>query len=344
MTTTLLDVDDGEIERLARAIQAQLHPLTGERASGTALVTRTGGPVQLFPNTYAIPVNESGDRPTENKTMLVKVGFNPATVKPFNQAGEWDIGAGATPIGFVANAGGVRFNQLGPGWKLRFDPPIAGLAPTADVDTQWDGGVDGIVKATAIYEDVDEPRSIFDAAVGNFPAVVIGWLGEEAAEGRTAGVVQGATRKNRDTRAYHEEYGVYIIVTSALSGSVRRKEGARLVGAVRNCLSDHSMNDDGETLAAFGTGLEVMQSARAAAVPQAWVYVVRVRAATTVQRVDTRKWNKWRKLKLEASLPAQPDIIDGVPQPDHQPNELRLIAPKPDGTPTGILVDIPQDP
>jgi hypothetical protein len=345
VTTTLDDVDGGEVERLARALQAQLHPLTGGRATGTALVTRTGGPITLPPNTYAIPVNATSDTPSENKTLITKVAFNPATVEAHNQGGDWIVGATPTQVAFVANAGGLRFNSIKTGYKLRFDPPVPGLEPTATVDADWSGGVDGIVKAAAIYEDVDDPRSIFDTGVGVFPAIVIAWNGSEVADGRTTGVSQGRTRANRNTRSYYEDFSIFVVVADAGGANQRRKQGQRITEAVRNCITDHSMNDDGESLVAWGTGVEVMQVAKAAQSPQVWVYVVRARLSTTVTRVDTRTWQPWLKSKVEASLPADPHLDDnGDPVPPHQPNELPLIAPKPDGTPEGIKVNMPQSP
>lgn len=345
MTTTLDDVDGGEVERLARALQAQLHPLTGGRATGTALVTRTGGEVVLSPNTYVIPVSATADTPSENKTMIAKVDFNPLTAEPHKQGGDWIIGPTATQVSFIANAGGLRFNSIKSGYKLRFDPPVPGLEPLATVDADWSGGVDGIVKAAAIYEDIDDPRSIFDAGAGAFPAIVISWNGSEVADGRTTGVSQGRTRANRNTRSYYEDFSIFVVVADAGGANQRRKQGQRITEAVRNCVTDHSSNDDGEPLVAWGTGVEVMQVAKAAQSPQVWVYVVRCRLSTTVTRVDTRTWQPWLKAKVEASLPADPHVDnDGNPVPPNQSDELRLIAPKPDGTPEGIKADIPQTP
>jgi hypothetical protein len=345
MTTTFEDVDDQEIERLARAIQAQLHPLTGGRSRGTAMVTPTGAtPVVLPPNLYAIPVSAAADKPSEHPTMVVKVDFNPATEQPHKQGGDWTV-APATPlqVSFVANSGGARFNIINTGWKLRFDPPVPGLEPTAMVNSLWSGGVDGIVKACSIYEDADDTGNLFGAGVGNFPAIIISWINEETVEGRTAGVSQGRTRANRNTRSYYEDFVLYVVSTSLVGGGIRRREGLRIMAGVRNCLTDHAMNDDGEPLVAFGTGVEVMQGSRVAAEPKAWIYAVRARLSTTVSRVDTREWQPWNKFKFEASLPADPHLDeDGNPVPPNQTDELRLIAPKPDGTPEGIKGTIPQ--
>jgi len=331
VTTTLADVDGGEIERLARALQAQFYPLTGARATGTALVARTGGAVDLPANAYAIPVDSTGDVPTESPVLLVKVEHNPATVAPFQQGGEWSIGASPTQVTFVANSGGKRFNSIKAGWKLRFDPPLSGLEPEATVDADWSGGDDGIVKGCSIYEEVLS-ADLIKTAVANLPSLVVTWVSSEPAEGRTAGISQGGTRKNRSARAYNENFVVFVVTTAMRGVNNRRKEGQRIVEAVRSCVTDRTANDDGELLTAFGTGVQVMTSSKVAQSPNAWVYAVQCRLSTVVCRVDTRQFAPWERGKVEASLPATPP---------GQPTPLPLVAPDPAGDPVGLKFNMP---
>lgn len=87
--TTFEQVRGGRLELHARAIQAQLAPLFGTRATGRARVKRlTGaGEVVLPPNEYALPLITTASGQSTRPNNLVKVAFNPATEEEHKQGG-----------------------------------------------------------------------------------------------------------------------------------------------------------------------------------------------------------------------------------------------------------------
>jgi len=334
--TTWEQVKGGRLELHARAIQAQLAPLFGTRATGRALVKRAtgGGEVELPPNEYAVPLITT-TLESVRPNNLVKVAFNPLTERPHKQGGAWTIpdDDDGIEVTFVAQVGGTTWAAITAGQRLRWDPPVPGLEPEMVVTQSFTGGARAADQAamTVIDLEIDDARSLLDAKLGAFPAIVVGWIGSEPVEGRTAGMRQGSTRKRRDVRAYHEAFSLYIVSTSA-EGHGRRRRLQELVEACRNVLSDRSMNDDGELLSSVGTGLEILTaSARAAQSPNVTVGLVQLRAVTTLQRVDARTWNRWETLTVGASLPASTD----PDAPEEQQEPLPMVQ--------NVIAEMPQD-
>jgi len=221
------------------------------------------------------------------------------------------------------------------GSRLRLDPPLAGLEPYATVTegfTGADGG--GPAKYGTIFEELDNgARSLLDAQLAAFPAIVVAWLGSEPVEGRTAGISQGATRKSRVAATYFESFGIYV-VSSSTEGRGRRKMAQRLLEAASQLLTDRSMNDDGETLATMGTGVYILnRTPRIAQSPNASIGRVLVRTISTVERVEGRTFRPWLKMTLGASLPANTE----EDAPDSQKTPLPVLPAE------GIIANMPRD-
>jgi hypothetical protein len=286
-----------------------------------------------------VPIITTASGPGERSDMLLKTAFNPATEEPHKQGGDWLITAAGTEVDLVTAIGSTQSAAIVAGSKVRFDPPLEGIEPTADITvpfTPGDGA--GPAKSAAVFEELDNgARSLLDAQLPAFPAIVLAWLGSEPVEGRTAGISQGASRKGRSAAAYFETFGLYV-VSSSTEGRGRRKMAQRLIEAASQLLTDRSSNDDGEILATMGTGVYVLnRTPRIAQSANASVGRVLLRTTSTLERAEGRTFQPWLKMTLGASLPASTDpdapeeqqeplailpaesVIANMPQPEEDP-------------------------
>lgn len=252
------------IERLQRALFAQLSPLTGARATATVTVTAEagGGDVVLPANSYLAPIVDGQYRPL----WLFKVLPNPATVTGIVehgtwQGGDWTVPDGATlDVDVVANIGGSQQN-LPAGTPVRFEPAVPGILPDAVLATAGTGGTGGgLVKRMVLWELFAGPEAAFQyfqAGAGGFPALMLCWQSSSPLEGRTTGGNQGATRKNRRGRAFQENFTAYIAAGSLQSAGGRRNEGELAMLCATELLTDRRLNIDAEPLTQVGAGCEV---------------------------------------------------------------------------------------
>jgi hypothetical protein len=298
------------IERLGRAMCAQLSLLTGTRAEGVALVKATGAPVALPQNTYAVPITS-----TANEQFPVKTMPNPATAEAHLQGGDWTVTAAGLPVRFRANVGGAMGNWPA-GTRLRFVPEVPGLEVEAIVQAPgFEGGVTGPVKQVVVYDDfpsADLAKAMFQGKVQGMPALVLAWVGSAPIEGRTAGISQGATRKARGVRAYFENFVLYTLCSDSTSGETRRKIALEITEAARAVLGDHKVNIDGERISGLGTGLEILSSARMPKKEQALPMLTNLRVVSVRRRVDVRTFEEWQWTRYKAFKEAvAPDPDEG---------------------------------
>lgn len=317
------------IQRLQRAIFAQIHPLTGVRATGgTATFTAEagGGDVLLPPNTYLIPV--VGTQVCHDR--LFKVSPNPATATGSIangtwQGGEWTVPDGSTlDVGIVSNLGGPQHN-LRTGTVLRLSAPVAGLQDTATIATAPSGGsAEGaLVKRFCVWENMsvtEAATQFFQAGAGEFPALMIGWESSSPLEGRTTGGNQGSTRKGRKVRAFREQFRILIAAGELDSHHGRRKVGELAMLCATDLLSDRQLNIDCELLSQTGSGLEVIGRRPAAATRGMYIYEITFTANTVIKPIDNRSYSDFARLLLTLALPGReaPEpttpipIVDGV--------------------------------
>ncbi len=285
------------IERLGRALLAQLSPLTGQRAIGVVTVTATTGGA-LPANTYLLPV----------------VGGQLRDDLPFKTVGTSDPVDPGDPISvpITSNAGGARHN-LPAGTVFRFDPPLEGFEPTATLEASMvDAGDAGaVVRKLAWFEDLDSAnpgKDIFDSLLLEYPAIMLAWQGSEPAEGTTSGLQQGGTRARRQIRFWREAFVLYVVCGRLRSDSARRQQGLLLMHAVTDLLTDRKQNDDGEQLSDVGAGVDIFARSRYQRRPNCYVYAMRLRANQTVgPAIDRRTWTRWALTALDGALPGRTD-------------------------------------
>jgi len=298
------------IDRLGRALMAQLSPLTGARAVGSARVVATGGSVILPPNTYAIPVVDGA----AHEELLVKVAFNPATESEHKLGGEWLVDPSAEPDGtlvdFVANTGGAIYN-FPAGSRLVFSPPVAGLEPSADVAAAFVGGVEGQVKQVVVFDDIQtaaEEIALFQAKVRAVPALVLAWMQSAPVEGRSSGLSQGGSRKGRGVRAYFETWALYVIAADSTGEEARRRGALDIMEAARALLTDRKRSDDGELLSAMGTGIDILSSVRLKPRRESAArFLTTFRTVAMLEATDGRTFVPWELTRIESFVEASAD-------------------------------------
>lgn len=306
------------IERLARAIFAQLSPMTGARAAGSITVTATGsGNKSLPPNAYLLPVVGGSLR----EDLVFKTGRDPDTVAPNGTGGAWAVNGGSSAsVAITSNVGGARHN-LAAGTVLRFDPPVQDFEPTATVDADLAGGADDatqLLRRLAFFEEIDASnpqRDIFAAMLADYPAAMLVWAGTEPAEGMTAGLRQGSTRGARKVRFMRETFVLYLIVGRLASDAKRRQTGIVTMQAATRLLSDRQCNVDGETLSAIGAGLEVVGRDRLSRGQRHYIYSVALRANQVLRPIDERTFNVWATTTIGAALPGRTPPEPTAPLP-----------------------------
>lgn len=295
------------IERLARALAAQLTPLTGTRSTGEITVTADAGDEKVLPpNTYLIPVVGGQLR----SDLVFKTTRDPSTVAANGTGGSWTVTGGATAsVGITSNVGGARHN-LAASTVFRFDPPVDDFAPTATLDATMSDGSDAsqLVKRIAFFEDLDGAnanKDIFSSLLGNYPAILIAWEGGEPAEGLTAGMRQGSTRVRRQGRVMRESFSLYVVTGRLASDAKRRQEGLVILQAASRLLSDRQCNDDGEALSSIGAGVEINGRGRFARGQRHYIYLAQVRCNQILQPIDSREYATWIATRIRASLPGR---------------------------------------
>lgn len=221
----------GRTVEIQRLLMAALRPLTGDRATGTALVAATSTDVRLPKGSFAYPVPESsaGVALVDDQRIL------------FTTADAIASAVGVS-VPMASLLGGSRHNALDAGTGLLWDPPVYGLEVRSSLSVGMSGGMDppalaGFVKEIATYEDVTgqgRAQDFFNARLQGyaFPAILIVW--ESSAEG----VLKGRNRKHRP-----DTWSIFIVSESWAGEAVRRNDGQHILDAVEALLSDRGVVD-----------------------------------------------------------------------------------------------------
>ena len=302
-----------------RAILAVCQPLSGDRATGTALVKASGADVPLFPGTYFAPIIAGQRRPD----LVFKVGPGP------EDDGSWIVTAAGTSVAMFSNIGGSRHN-LEAGTKLDVEPWVTGIA-SAVAEAQFTGGTDasgfGAVKDMAIYDQLSGPAIHVDlqrSSLKRFPAVLLTWMDDEPADGSTTSSTHRPTRVGTSSVLYRESFQLSLIVSRSESEHMRREEGLYILDALTGLLTDRRAVDD--CVFSAPGGLHILRRWREGGNQGIYqkfaIYHILLAATAAFTRTDTRAFNDWLRAVLDV---VNPDTLPGEgPYPmvgDGQPGD-----------------------
>jgi len=310
-------IDFDTIGQLGRALFAQLAPMSGSRATGTATLTNeTGSDVDVPAGTYLRP-NVGGEA---REHRLYKVAPNPATISSGTIAsgqwcgGEWTIPAsGSGSVSVQSNVGGAHQN-LPAGSSFRFLRPVTGIAAAATLDAAITNGTNSsilvgpaLLTRFVFWEQLTAGQSaseFFRAGAGSFPALLLVWTQSQTLQGRTSGGKQGSTRLARGDRAFRESFTAYIGTGLVGSAEQRREQGLVAMQTATRLLTDRQNNRDMEPLSTMGAGVEITNRSLAVAGQSHFIYSFEFELNTVLSKLEERTFGDWDVNAIQAKLPA----------------------------------------
>lgn len=298
-----------------RKLMAVLAPLTGLRASTTALVRpSTGSDVTLPAGCYVAPtVRSQADVPAVDRGRLFFVERNPDT-----EDGTWTVTPAGSSVAISSVLGGERHN-LPADTVLHWDPPLVGLEDTATMEAAATGGADptgtASVRRIVAYEDLDTAQKalrLFQAqSRGETPAIVLCWTGTGPAIRRN---LQGSIALRPET------WVAYVVVSRMQGALVRGPTGLGLLDLVESYLMGRGAVD-GQHFS--DPPVIVTAAGRHSMSPTSYVYQLQFTTHTAMERIDTRiadgqfgGWDVTRYDVSTATTESLPVITDArYPQP-----------------------------
>jgi hypothetical protein len=281
---------------IKRSLLCVLQPLTGPRATGSALAYATGADVELQRGTYAVPAMAGAVSAQTDHMRLVKV------------AATTTVTSAGTSVPFVSALGG-EIQNLAEGTTLRWTPAITGLAPTATVESMSGGStltVPGTLRRIALFDKLGITKStlVGDAwrsRIGSFPAGVLAWTG--AARGDAVGT---------DARLRRLRFRLFVIATNIGSAEERTEEADAILDHVEALLEGRSAVD-GEVFSQ--PPIAVGQSGILTADDGSYVHFVDIETSTTIQRIEHRTFAEWLETQqtfLSSTTPEYPAPEDAL--------------------------------
>ncbi len=286
-----------------RSIMGVLAPLTGQRATGTALVRATGSDVVLPRGCFAAPIVESD---TGNKAI--------ARDKLLFTTAETTVTAGGTAVPVASLVGGARHN-FAAGTDLRWDPQLAGVEIVSSLNVATTGGAeptgDAKLRGLIPYEELATNKiggAIFAAKLqGLTPGVVVTWAGTGAAE-----------RMGRNVWQRSDRWILYLVVTRKQGTVERGHEGLNLLDLLEAYLGERGAVD-GRNFS--DPGVSIVGASRHSVTPSSYVYALTIETHGGMKRIDTRlvdgtahgviaDWDRSRYDVNVATTPEYPLIVD----------------------------------
>lgn len=291
----------GHRKRIRRGIMSVLRPLTGDRANGTALAQASPGQGSILvpKNSYLLPVPVSAT----GKGQI-------APDMPLRTTAEITVLEAPTAIPVSSLLGGTR-NNLANGTVLYWDPPLAGLTPTATLQGAMTGGANaanspGAVKELLAFEafrSADAALDIFNARISAHPALVLAWAGSR--NGEHVGV---------DLRRRMDLWELYVIVETP-QGVDERIDGALDILDIAEGYLGGRSSFDGNVFSA--PPIEVTGTRFVRGNASSFLYSLAFNTFNTVQRIETRSledgdWALWlrQQLDLDTATPLPLAVVD----------------------------------
>lgn len=281
--------------RLERALASCLQPLTGPRATGSALAVATTDGVTLKANTYGVPVvlSPGGGVAGIDYGRLLKVTADTALVKDT-----------PTAVPVQSMTGGKRMN-LPAGTRIIWDPPVEGLEAMAEVAADMTGGDDatgyGCVRRVVMLEELgpqETAKAFWAGAVGAYPAIVIAWESQEPWQ-----------RLGKGTETSDYRFRLFVVVSTQAGYSQRANEGKAILGYLEEFLVDRC-SVDGEVFTSPPCVIE--QGGRLGIAASSFVYFLQVKLRFTTRLRETRTFAPW--LTSREVLPTPPTAAYPSPE------------------------------
>lgn len=293
------------------AILGLLSQHQGQYASGPALVHATGSDVDVPHGTVGLPIL-NGEL---DEQAAVRVAKNPAT------DGEWTVTSAGVAVTLESVVAGTRVN-LAAGTSIRWDPPLAGVEATSDVQapgltggTQLSGF--GTLRQLRLYRDLGTKptaEDFFRAQVDEYPAAVLAWEATIPHDGPT-GPGLGRSRLGGGKRLVKRDWRLFIVTSRLDAEHRRRSESYDLVDELLQTLTEE-VADRGIAISR-PDGIEIVDAREIVSGRE--VYVDQIRFATSAtlsRRASTETFNDWLTTRMrQQTEPQAPD--PPIDLPDH---------------------------
>ncbi len=274
------DLNIGLRTWIKRCILCVLQPLTGRRASGTALVKATGADVVLRRGAYAVPALEGASARQTDHMRIVKV----ATQTTVTSAGA------SVPI---ISAMGGELQNLDANTTLRWTPAIPGLEPTCTVESLTGATtltIPGSIRRIAMLDKLGISKStvagdVFRTRIGAFPAAVLAWTRGSRGEAVAT-----------DARMRKMRFRLFIVTSHSGSAEERTEEVDAILDYVEATLEGRSAVD-GEIFA--DPPIAVGDSGVYTAEDGSYVHFVEFDLSTTITRIEHRTFVDWLETQTQ---------------------------------------------
>jgi hypothetical protein len=286
----------------ARGLLALMQPVTGTRATGSALAQSTGSTGIVPANAHAVPVVEGQVRPE----LLLKTARNPATTD-----GSWPIVRAGTSVPILSVLGGPAHN-LGMGTVLRWTPVPDGVAPTASLEeTGLIGGASntslvGVAEARIFEQLQAAPNQGIDfirSGLSRFPGLLLVWQSSEPDDGQMEQPLgPRASRLGRGRTLYRHTWDLFVVVSRQDSDPMRREQGLAIQDELSEIMTDRQAVDG----VAFSTirGISFSMCKRWLVHPTCYAYLMQFSTANVLVQRDAREYSPWLHTRIDADTPA----------------------------------------
>jgi len=279
----------------ARALLALVAPLTGTRATGTALISSTEASGRIDANTHAAPVLGG-----QIRDLLFKTAVNPATAD-----GSWPVVATGTPVPVLSVLGGQAHN-LATGTLLRWLPVPAGIMPTATVSGAMTGGAPNAtmvgVQEAKLFEQLQAPApglDLFRANLSLFPALLLAWQGQEPDDGmREQPLGPRQSRLGRARSLQRMTWDLFIVTSRQDSDPMRREQGLAILDELSEVMIDRQ-KVDGMVFSSI-RGLSIHSAGRHVISPTLYVYRMTLSTANVLVGREHKTFGPWVHTRLDS--------------------------------------------
>lgn len=243
----------------------------------------TGAPVILEKGEYLVPI--ANGQADYQRLLIVSATTTVAS------------GAG-TLVPVVTVLGGTE--QTFPiGTVTRFDPPIAGLNPTATIETAVSGATGGEVKQVSYYEQLgaSAARDLFSGKITRYPAIVLSWNDSDQYE---------FTQKGADSNV--DGWIAYVVVSRLDATERRTREGLDILDDLEELLVQRTGYDG---LVVSRHPIRIARRGRLAVTPQVYVYLIEFETSRIAVRRSLVSGSPWNLSRVDVSTGETPS--DTIP-------------------------------